>query len=155
MQQDVKHALSPVLRKFVGRGSRMAFLPAWVHCTGGVSFPSQFQDRDHNRGCFARSYLWHWLSWSVPGVTPFSTGPRSAVPPQQYWMTHAAAIMDSLAGHFQSLFPQSHVAQVLQSQSSWVGGEHLSGNCVRPNANSSRMDHINFLLWKFLRPALS
>ena len=29
--QDVKHALSPVLRKFVGRGSRMVFLPIWVH----------------------------------------------------------------------------------------------------------------------------
>ena len=40
-------------------------------------------------------------------VTPFSTGPRSAVPlaQQQYWMTHAAAIVDSLASHFQSLPP--------------------------------------------------
>ena len=49
--QDVKHAF---LRKFVGRGSRMVLLPVWVHFTGGVSIPSQFQDRDHNRGCFAR-----------------------------------------------------------------------------------------------------
>ena len=62
--QDVKH----FLRKFVGRGSRMVLLPVRVHCTGGVSIPSQFQDRDHNRGCFARSHHWHWLSWSVHEV---------------------------------------------------------------------------------------
>ena len=63
------------------------------------------------------------------GVTPFSTGPRSVVPPaqEQYWMTHAAAIVDFLASHFQSFSPQSQIAQVLQSQSSWVGGEHLPG----------------------------
>ena len=76
------------------------------------------------------------------GVTPFSTRPRSAVPPaqQQFWLTHAAAIVDSLASHFQSL-SQSHVAQVLQSQSSWVGGEHLSGPqqelCVPPSVLDS------------------
>ena len=75
------------------------------------------------------------------GVTPFCTGPRSAVPPAQqlYWMTHAAAIVDSLANHFQSLSPQSHVAQVLQSQSSWVGG--FSGTqqelCVPPSVLDS------------------
>ena len=28
-------------------------LVSLVHCTGGVTFPSQFQTRDHNRGCFA------------------------------------------------------------------------------------------------------
>ena len=77
------------------------------------------------------------------GVTPFSTGPRSVVPPaqEQYWMTHAAAIVDSLAGHFQSFSPQSQIAQVLQSQSSWVGGEHLSGPqqelCVPPSVLDS------------------
>ena len=49
------------------------------------------------------------------GVTPFSTGPRSAVPPaqQKYSMTCAAAIVDFLAGHFESISPMSHVAQVL------------------------------------------
>ena len=48
------------------------------------------------------------------GVTPFSTGPRSVVPPaqEQYWMTHAVANVDSLAGHHQSLSPQSQIAQV-------------------------------------------
>ena len=76
-------------------------------------------------------------------MTPFSTGPRSVVPPaqEQYWMTHAAAIVDSLAGHFQSLSPQSQIAQVLQNQSSWVGGEHLSGPqqelCVPPSVLDS------------------
>ena len=61
-------------------------------------------------------------------------------------MTHAAAIVDSLAGYFQSLSPtlppHSHVAQVLQCQSSWVGGEHLSGPqqelCVLPSVLDSQ-----------------
>ena len=48
-----------------------------------------------------------------------------------HWMTNTAAIVDSLADHFQSVSPlpspQCHVAQVLLCQSSWVGGEHLSG----------------------------
>ena len=39
---------------------------------------------------FARSYLWHWQSWSMQGVTPFSTRPRNAVQvaQQQYWIRH-------------------------------------------------------------------
>ena len=39
--RDVRHALIPVFRKLVGRGSRMVLLPVWV-CAGGESFPSQF-----------------------------------------------------------------------------------------------------------------
>ena len=31
----------------------------------GVSIPSQFQDRDHDCGCFARSYHWHRLHRAV------------------------------------------------------------------------------------------
>ena len=50
------------------------------------------------------------------GVTPFSTGPRSVVPPaqEQYWMTHAAAIVDSwqaISSHFSPVSKRASPAE--------------------------------------------
>ena len=73
-----------------------------THCTDGVSIPSQFQDRDHNR-CFARSYHWHWLSWRCTRCDTVL-----------HWGTQCGptgtGILDSLASHFQSLSPQSQIS---------------------------------------------
>ena len=84
-------------------------------------------------------------------VTPFSTGPRSAVPPaqQQCWMTHAAAIVDSFWP--QVTFPPVS-SRASPAESGLLGGWWTSLRPLPPSVLDSLSTWLATQCEQFQRP---